>query len=80
MDSNLWYRNTKARDFRSDLAITPYRAPLDSGNTRATESLQPPRWRCDRGSDAFDVREVDHAATDFPEFNFSAEHFGLPRL
>ena len=50
------------------------------GNTRATESLQTPRWRCGRGSDAFDVREVDHAATDFPEFNFIAEHVGLPRL
>ena len=31
-------------------------------------------------SDAFDVRDVDRAATDFPELNFIVEHCGLPRL
>jgi predicted TIM-barrel fold metal-dependent hydrolase len=31
-------------------------------------------------SDAFDVRDVDHAATDFPGLNFIVEHVGLPRL
>jgi predicted TIM-barrel fold metal-dependent hydrolase len=30
--------------------------------------------------DAFDVRDVDHAATDFPNLNFIVEHVGLPRL
>ena len=30
--------------------------------------------------DAFDVRDVDYAATDFPELNFIVEHVGLPRL
>lgn len=30
--------------------------------------------------DAFDVRDVDHAATDFPNLNFVVEHCGLPRL
>ncbi len=30
--------------------------------------------------DAFDVHDVDHAATDFPELNFIVEHVGLPRL
>jgi len=30
--------------------------------------------------DAFDVRDVDHAATEFPELNFIVEHVGLPRL
>ncbi|MFI6026793.1 amidohydrolase family protein [Amycolatopsis magusensis] len=30
--------------------------------------------------DAFDVADVDHAATDFPELNFVVEHCGLPRL
>ncbi|MGW6444053.1 amidohydrolase family protein [Lentzea sp. NPDC055074] len=30
--------------------------------------------------DAFDVADVDHAATDFPELNFVIEHCGLPRL
>src|SRR6266446_5562135 len=31
-------------------------------------------------ADAFDVRDVDYAATDFPELNFIVEHVGLPRL
>ena len=30
--------------------------------------------------DAFDVSDVDHCATDFPELNFVVEHVGLPRL
>jgi len=31
-------------------------------------------------ADAFDVRDVDYAATDFPDLNFIVEHVGLPRL
>lgn len=30
--------------------------------------------------DAFDVADVDHAASDFPDLNFVVEHVGLPRL
>lgn len=30
--------------------------------------------------DAFDVHDVDYAATDFPALNFVVEHVGLPRL
>ena len=30
--------------------------------------------------DAFDVHDVDYAATDFPDLNFIVEHIGLPRL
>jgi len=30
--------------------------------------------------DAFDVHDVDYAATDFPTLNFIVEHIGLPRL
>ena len=30
--------------------------------------------------DAFDVKDVDYAATDFPNLNFIIEHVGLPRL
>jgi predicted TIM-barrel fold metal-dependent hydrolase len=30
--------------------------------------------------DAFDVADVDHAATDFTDLNFVVEHVGLPRL
>ena len=30
--------------------------------------------------DAFDVADIDDAATDFPELNFIVDHVGLPRL
>ncbi|MCQ8186946.1 amidohydrolase family protein [Streptomyces rugosispiralis] len=38
----------------------------------------PTIWPLNR--DAFDVADVDHAATAFPELNFIVEHSGLPRL
>jgi hypothetical protein len=38
----------------------------------------PTIWPLDR--DAFDVADVDGAASDFPELNFIVEHCGLPRL
>jgi uncharacterized protein len=38
----------------------------------------PTIWPLNR--DAFDVADVDHAASAFPELNFIIEHCGLPRL
>jgi uncharacterized protein len=38
----------------------------------------PTIWPLDK--DAFDVSDVDHVATDFPELNFIVEHVGLPRI
>jgi predicted TIM-barrel fold metal-dependent hydrolase len=38
----------------------------------------PTVWPLDR--DAFDVADVDGAASNFPELNFIVEHAGLPRL
>jgi hypothetical protein len=38
----------------------------------------PTIWPLDK--DAFDVADVDRAATDFPELNFIVEHVGLPRI
>jgi predicted TIM-barrel fold metal-dependent hydrolase len=38
----------------------------------------PTIWPLDK--DAFDVSDVDHVATDFPELNFVVEHVGLPRI
>ena len=38
----------------------------------------PTVWPLNR--DAFDVHDVDYAATDFPDLNFIVEHVGLPRL
>ena len=38
----------------------------------------PTIWPLDK--DAFDVSDVDHAATSYPELNFIVEHVGLPRI
>jgi uncharacterized protein len=38
----------------------------------------PTIWPLDK--DAFDVADVDHCATDFPDLNFIVEHVGLPRI
>jgi len=38
----------------------------------------PTIWPLDK--DAFDVSDVDHAATDFQNLNFIVEHVGLPRI
>jgi uncharacterized protein len=38
----------------------------------------PTIWPLDK--DAFDVADVDHAATDFPELNFIVEHAAIPRI
>ncbi len=38
----------------------------------------PTIWPLDK--DAFDVKDVDFAATNFPELNFIVEHVGLPRI
>jgi hypothetical protein len=38
----------------------------------------PTIWPLDK--DAFDVADVDHVATNFPELNFIVEHVGLPRI
>src|ERR1700730_17102263 len=38
----------------------------------------PTIWPLDK--DAFDVKDIDVAATSFPELNFIVEHVGLPRI
>jgi uncharacterized protein len=38
----------------------------------------PTIWPLDK--DAFDVSDVDHVATDYPDLNFIVEHVGLPRI
>ena len=38
----------------------------------------PTIWPLDK--DGFDVADIDHAATSFPDLNFIVEHVGLPRI
>jgi len=63
----------------SDKAAAPYfELCLELGIKNIHIHKGPTIWPLDR--DAFDVADVDHAATDYPELNFIVEHLGLPRL
>ena len=52
--------------------------PASSGIRNIHVHKGPTIWPLDK--DAFDVADVDHAATNFPELNFIVEHVGLPRI
>jgi predicted TIM-barrel fold metal-dependent hydrolase len=51
---------------------------LELGITNIHVHKGPTIWPLDR--DAFDVKDVDVAATEFPDLTFVVEHCGLPRL
>ncbi|HEY1974758.1 MAG TPA: amidohydrolase family protein, partial [Pseudonocardia sp.] len=50
----------------------------DAGIKNVHVHKGPTIWPLDK--DAFDVADVDHAATDFQGLNFIVEHVGLPRI
>jgi hypothetical protein len=50
----------------------------DAGVKNVHVHKGPTIWPLDK--DAFDVADVDHAATDFQGLNFVVEHVGLPRI
>ena len=49
-----------------------------SGSRTSTCTRGPTIWPLNR--DAFDVADVNHAASAYPDLNFIVEHIGLPRL
>ncbi len=51
---------------------------VDLGVNNSSVHKGPTIWPLNR--DAFDVADVDDAASSFPELNFIVEHVGLPRL
>jgi uncharacterized protein len=53
-------------------------AAVDLGVKNIHVHKGPTIWPLDK--DAFDVSDVDHAATDFQGLNFIVEHVGLPRI
>jgi predicted TIM-barrel fold metal-dependent hydrolase len=63
----------------SDPDAEPYfEACVELGVKNIHVHKGPTIWPLDR--DAFDVADVDHAASSFPDLNFIVEHIGLPRL
>ena len=72
--------NNGSRGYKlSDAACYRYlEAAQEMGIKNIHVHKGPTIWPLDK--DAFDVSDVDHAATDFPDLNFIVEHVGLPRI
>jgi uncharacterized protein len=73
-----WKGESRGWKLDSDEAASYLQKCKDLGVRNIHVHKGPTIWPLDR--DAFDVADVDHAATDFPELNFIVEHVGLPRL
>ncbi|MWG34514.1 amidohydrolase family protein [Halomarina oriensis] len=73
-----WHEGSKGWRLDSDDAFDFLELCVDLG----IENIHPHKGPTIRplNRDAFDVNDVDDAATSFPELNFVVEHLGLPRL
>jgi len=73
-----WHEGSKGWRLDSDDAFDFLELCVDLG----IENIHPHKGPTIRplNRDAFDVKDVDDAATSFPELNFIVEHLGLPRL
>ena len=73
-----WKGRSRGWRLDSDDAARYLQKCQDLGIRNVHVHKGPTIWPLDR--DAFDVADVDRAASDFPELNFIVEHVGLPRL
>jgi predicted TIM-barrel fold metal-dependent hydrolase len=73
-----WKGDSRGWRLDSDEASKYLQKCVDLGIKNVHVHKGPTIWPLDR--DAFDVADVDGAATSFPELNFIVEHLGLPRL
>jgi predicted TIM-barrel fold metal-dependent hydrolase len=73
-----WKGDSRGWRLDSDEASKYLQKCQDLGIKNVHVHKGPTIWPLDR--DAFDVADVDGAATNFPELNFIVEHLGLPRL
>ncbi|WP_058367285.1 amidohydrolase family protein [Haloparvum sedimenti] len=73
-----WYGDSKGWRLDSEAAFEF----LEKCSELGIENIHPHKGPTIRplNRDAFDVADVDDAATSFPELNFVVEHVGLPRL
>jgi predicted TIM-barrel fold metal-dependent hydrolase len=73
-----WHGDSKGWRLDSDESFEHLQKCVDLG----IENVHPHKGPTIRplNRDAFDVSDVDDAATSFPELNFVVEHVGLPRL
>jgi uncharacterized protein len=73
-----WYGKSKGWKLTDDWAMRYLDTCRELGVKNIHVHKGPTIWPLNR--DAFDVADIDGAATDFPELNFIVEHCGLPRL
>jgi uncharacterized protein len=73
-----WKGESKGWKLSDDAAAPYFELCLELGIKNIHVHKGPTIWPLNR--DAFDVHDVDHAATAYPDLNFIVEHIGLPRL
>ena len=73
-----WYRGSRGWKLTDPGAVAFFDACRELGITNIHVHKGPTIWPLDK--DAFDVSDVDHIATDYPDLNFIVEHVGLPRI
>jgi predicted TIM-barrel fold metal-dependent hydrolase len=73
-----WKGSSKGWSLKDDWAKRYLEKCEELGVTNIHVHKGPTIWPFNR--DAFDVADVDDAATQFPNLNFIVEHVGLPRL
>jgi uncharacterized protein len=73
-----WRNGSKGWRLSDDWSLKYLDKCRELGVTNIHVHKGPTIWPLNR--DAFDVRDVDEAATAFPELTFIVEHCGLPRL
>jgi uncharacterized protein len=73
-----WKGSSKGWSLKDDWAKRYLEKCEELGVTNIHVHKGPTIWPFNR--DAFDVADVDDAATSFPNLNFIVEHVGLPRL
>jgi uncharacterized protein len=73
-----WHGSSKGWKLNDPWAYRYLELCQELGVTNIHVHKGPTIWPLNR--DAFDVADIDHAASAFPELNFIVEHVGLPRL
>lgn len=73
-----WRGDSRGWTLKDPEAYRYFEKCLELGIKNVHVHKGPTIWPLDK--DAFDVADVDHAATDFPDLNFIVEHVGLPRI
>ena len=73
-----WRGESRGWSLKSDEATRYLEACEQLGVRNVHVHKGPTIWPLDK--DAFDVSDVDFAATNFPRLNFIVEHVGLPRI